>query len=264
MVLLALMQAKAAVLDVSANCDAIDDAARRAASAGGQLLLTPELFPVGYAPCRLRTDLDPSTLPAIRQVMVEIARQHRIGLVYSLPAVTADGQWRITATLLDGNGTELLSYAKVHLFGPDERSVFKAADAAPAVVDFHGVRTSLAICYDIEFPETARAAALRGAGLLLVPTALGPGFDAVPQVLIRARALENHMAVAYANHAGAEDGIEFPGGSVIAAADGSLLAAAGSGAELLFAEVGVAGPDDADAVSYLRDHRPGTYRGWEG
>ncbi len=142
--------------------------------------------------------------------------------------------------------------------------MFAAAESAPAVVDFHGIRTSLAICYDIEFPESARAAAVRGADLLLVPTALGPGFDAVPQVLVRARALENQMTVAYANHTGSEDGIDFPGGSVIAAPNGSLLAAAGSGAELLLAEVPASGPAGDVPVSYLRDRRPGTYRSWEG
>ncbi len=262
MVLLALMQANAVVLDVQANCDAVDEAARNAAASGAQLLLTPELFPVGYAPRRLRAGLDPDSLPGIRQALAGIARRHRIALVYSLPSVSAGGEWQITATLLAENGEELLSYAKVHLFGPDERAVFTPAAAAPGVVDFHGIRTALAICYDIEFPETARAAALRGASLLLVPTALGPGFGAVPQVLIRARALENQMTVAYANHTGNEDGIDFPGGSVIAARDGSLLAAAGTGTELLFAEVGAAGPDAGD-VSYLRDRRPEAYRSWE-
>ncbi len=264
MVLLALMQAKAVVLDTQANCAAVDEAARSAAASGAQLLLTPELFPVGYAPRRLRADLDPGSLPAIRQALAGIARRHRIALVYSLPSVSAEGEWQITATLLAEDGEELLSYAKVHLFGPDEQAVFTAADAAPGVVDFHGIRTALAICYDIEFPETARAAAVRGADLLLVPTALGPGFDAVPQVLVRARALENQMTVAYANHTGSEDGIDFPGGSVIASPDGSLLAAAGSGAELLLAEVPASVPAGDVPVSYLRDRRPGTYRSWEG
>ena len=54
MVLLALMQANSAVLDIEANCAAVEVAARNASAAGAQLLLTPELFPVGYAPRRLR------------------------------------------------------------------------------------------------------------------------------------------------------------------------------------------------------------------
>ena len=275
MVLLALMQANAAVLDVKANCAAVEEAAGGAAAAGAQLLLTPELFPVGYAPLRLRSDFDPGMLPALREALAGIARRHNIALVYSLPAVTPSGEWHISATLVDGSGDELLTYDKVHLFGPEERAAFAPAAAAPGVVDFHGLKTALVICYDIEFPESARAAAVRGVELLLVPTALAGGFEAVPQVLVRARALENQLTVAYANHTGEEEGYDFRGGSIVAGADGTVLAEAGPGHELLFAELGgavhpAAGrTDDADgaaatddAVAYLRDRRPDVYRSW--
>ena len=261
--LLALMQANARVLDVNANCAALDAAARTAAAAGAAVLVTPELFPVGYAPLRLRAELDPATLPAVKEAMNGIARRHGIALVYSLPSVTDTGSWHITSTLVDAAGAELLSYAKVHLFGDDERAAFRPAAAGPAVVDFNGFRTSMVICYDVEFPETVRAAALGGAELLLVPTALAHGFESVPQVLLRARALESQLTIAYANHSGTEEGVEFLGGSVIAGPDGSLLAAAGTGTEILYAEVD---PDAArkarEAVPYLRERRPELYRSW--
>ncbi|MDQ0679569.1 putative amidohydrolase [Arthrobacter pascens] len=264
MVLLALMQANSAVLDVDANCAAVEAATQAAAAAGAAVLVTPELFPVGYAPRRLHADLDPARLPAIRERLADIARRHGVGLVYSLPAVTGQGEWHITSTLLDAAGKELLSYAKVHLFGEEERSAFSPAEARPAVVDFNGIRTSMVICYDVEFPEAVRAAAAGGAELLLVPTALAHGFDAVPQVLLRARALESQLTIAYANHSGVEDGCEFLGGSVIAAPDGSLLAVAGTGPELLFAEVGAEAAHEARAaVPYLRERRPDLYRSWE-
>jgi predicted amidohydrolase len=264
MVLLALMQANSSVLDVERNCGAVEEAAREAAAAGARVLLTPELFPVGYAPLRVRTELDPADLPAIRRTLADIAKRHNIAVVYSLPAVAADGRWHISATLTSSRGDELLSYAKVHLFGPEERKAFSPAEAAPDVVMLDGIRTSLAICYDVEFPETARAAAARGAELLLVPTALAHGFEEVPQILLRARALESQLTVAYANHSGAEDGCEFLGGSVIAAPDGSLLAAAGPGPQLLFAEVSAEAAREArDAVPYLAERRPAVYRSWE-
>jgi predicted amidohydrolase len=261
---LALMQANSSVLDIERNCAAIGQAARTAAEAGAAVLLTPELFPVGYAPLRVRAELDPGVLPGLRQTLAGIAARHRIALVYSLPAVTADGQWQITATVLDGRGNELLSYAKVHLFGLEERKAFSPAEAAPAVVDLGGINTSLAICYDVEFPETVRAAAAAGADLLLVPTALAHGFESVPQVLLRARALESQLTVAYANHSGEEDGCVFLGGSVVAGPDGELLAAAGPGPELLYAEVSAEAARQArDAVPYLRERRPDVYRAWE-
>ncbi|MDQ0029348.1 putative amidohydrolase [Arthrobacter bambusae] len=262
--LLSVLQANAAVLDVDANLATVNAAAQRAAAAGASLLLTPELFPVGYAPLRLHAELDPAVLPSIRSRLAEIARSHTVGLVYSLPALAADGSWRISATLLDTDGTVLLEYDKVHLFGGEERKAFSAAQAPPGVVDFNGIKTSLLICYDVEFPETVRAAATRGAELLLVPTALSAGFDAVPQVLIPARALESQLNVAYANHSGHEDGCDFLGGSVVAGPDGSLLAAAGNGAALLFAEISTESVKAArEQVPYLSERRPELYREWE-
>lgn len=276
--LLSVLQANASVMDVDANLKTIDDAARRAAQAGAGLLLTPELFPVGYAPLRLHAELDPATLPGIRERLAGIARRHGIGLVYSLPAVSTElpahddgaqpaaaaNRWHITATLLDDSGAEVLNYAKVHLFGPEEHKAFVAAQEPPAVVDFNGIRTSMLICYDVEFPEAVRAAATRGAELLLVPTALSAGFDNVPQVLIRARALESQLNVAYANHTGHEDVYNFLGGSVVAGPDGSLLAAAGDSPTLLFAEVGTDTVKAArEEVPYLRERRPELYGKWD-
>ena len=127
-----------------------------------------------------------------------------------------------------------------------------------------GLNIAMVICYDVEFPESVRAAAVRGADAVLVPTALAHGFDEVPNIILRARALENHVAVAYANHCGIEDGTTFGGGSIIAGPDGGVLASAGIGAELLYAEL------DADAirgsragVPYLAERRPELYREWE-
>lgn len=274
--LLSVLQANASVLDVDANLRTIDDAARRAAQAGAGLLLTPELFPVGYAPLRLHAELDPATLPAVRDRLAGIPRKYGIGLVYSLPGAaenmhddgaeqaSGEGRWHISATLLDASGNEVLSYNKVHLFGAEEHKAFVGAQAPPAVVDFNGLRTSMLICYDVEFPEAVRAAAGRGAELLLVPTALSAGFENVPQVLIRARALESQLNVAYANHCGHEDVYNFLGGSVVAGPDGSLLAAAGEGATLLFAEVGTESVNAARAeVPYLKERRPDLYAQWE-
>ncbi|WP_308932214.1 nitrilase-related carbon-nitrogen hydrolase [Arthrobacter sp. SLBN-112] len=295
--LLSVLQANAAVLDVEANLRTIDVAASRAARAGAGLLLTPELFPVGYAPLRLRNELDPATLPAIRDRLAGIARRNGIALVYSVPAEAAEAaepaeateaagtagagvvseggssqgmgrvgspDWNISASLVDATGAELLRYAKVHLFGDEERKAFVAANEPPAVVDFLGIRTSLLICYDIEFPEAARAAAARGAELLLVPTALSAGFETVPQVLVRARALESQLTVAYANHCGTEGSCTFGGGSVVAGPDGRLLAEAGNAPELLFATVDPEAVRAArDEVPYLRERRPELYREWE-
>lgn len=262
--LLALLQANAAPLDVAANLETIRRAARDAADAGADVLLTPELFPLGYDPLRIGAEFDAALLPGLRAGLADLARSCGIGLVYSLPVHDGGTGLNISATLLDAEGAELLSYAKVHLFGPDERKAFTGATRPPGVVQFKGLAVSLVICYDVEFPETVRAAAVRGADVVLVPTALAHGFDEVPQVILRARALENHVAIGYANHCGTESGVAFGGGSVIAGPDGALLATAGPGPELLYARLD-AGAIRASRVEvpYLAERRPGLYRDWD-
>lgn len=259
---LALMQAQSGVLDVAGNLELIDRAAAQASEAGADLLLTPELFPVGYAPRRLRKELDPEALPGIRASLEELARVHGIALLFSLPEV-AEGEWHITATLVDAGGARRAHYVKVHLFGAAEQEVFTPGSAPPVVADFGGLRLGVAICYDIEFPETARAAALLGAHALLVPTAMSTGYEKVQRRLIPTRALESQLYVAYANHCGSEDGLELAGLSVIADPFGEVVAQGGAGAELLFADLDPSATEAARGdVPYLNDRRPELYREW--
>jgi predicted amidohydrolase len=256
---LAVYQATSTPLDFKRNLALLDDAAAEASAAGADLLLTPELFATGYAPLRIRESVTEAEVASLRARLSEIASRHAIALVGSIPGAGPAWARGITATLFDSTGATLAEHTKVHLFGPDERAAFVAADAPPPVVGLGGLTVALAICYDIEFPETARAAALAGADLLLVPTALGAGFEKVCTVLVPARALENSMTVAYANHSGTEDGLLFAGTSVIADPAGELVARAGTGTGIVYATVGRAEPP----VDYLADRRPALYRDWE-
>lgn len=260
---IALLQSEARVMDIDANLDAVDSAARRARAGGADLLLTPELFPCGYSPDRVRAGLTAPDLERIADRAAGIARRHGISLVYSAPRIAADGRWHIAARLLDPAGREVLAYDKVHLFGNEERRAFAPGSEAPRTVAHGGLRISLLVCYDVEFPESVRAASDQGAELLLVPTALGAGFSAVPRVLVPARALESQVVVAYANHCGVEGGLEMGGESVVAAADGTLLAHADAGPALLRATVDLEGIRTArERVPYLRDRRPDLYGRW--
>ncbi|KLU09160.1 carbon-nitrogen hydrolase family protein [Kocuria sp. SM24M-10] len=262
---IAVLQAEATVLDLEANLRVVDDAARRARQDGADLLLTPELFPCGYSPELVRQRLTAEDLRLIADRAAAIARRHGIALVYSAPREGTGGRWHIAATLLDDAGRAVLSYDKVHLFGEEERRAFTPAEDAPQVVEHGGLRVSLLICYDVEFPESVRAASDQGAELLLVPTALGAGFAAVPNILLPARALESQVVIAYANHCGTESGLEFGGESVVAGADGSLLAHAGTGPDLVHAVVDSALVAAArERVPYLRDRRPDLYGRWGG
>lgn len=279
---IAVLQGASIVLDVAANLAVLDAAAARAAAAGADVLLTPELFTTGYAPAQVSAALSPGLVAGIDDGAAAIAARHSIALAYSSPTpalVPADGpaqqgSWHIGAVLVDATGAELLRYAKVHLFGAEERAAFVPGSAAPGTVELAGLRVGLLVCYDAEFPESVRALATAGAEVVLVPTALSAGFNDVPQVLLRARALESQVALAYANHVGPvplEGGatLVLGGGSIVAGPDGRVLAqgrlapASGEDFELLLADVNAEDITRArDKVPYLQDRRPDLYSDW--
>lgn len=260
---LAVLQAHAVVLDVQTNLDTLIAAMAEASGQGADLLVTPEIFLTGYAPRLVRSQTDLDEIARTRQRAAEAAAQHSIGVVLSYPEAVSADQWQIRAALIDARGREVFSYGKVHLFGPDEAASFVPSPLAPGVVDFTGIRTSIMICYDVEFPETVRAAATAGAELILVPTAMSEGFPEVARILLPARALENHAVIAYSNHAGLEDGISYDGGSVIAGPRGRDLARAGAAPELLLAEIDLEDLRRArEETPYLVQRRPDLYERW--
>lgn len=202
---LAVLQATSRSGDANGNLSTLERWAGNASRQGVQLMVTPELFVPGY---------DPSTVYSVdgaphREAIAEIAAKHRIGLVAS--TVEFDGDQRyICASLFDGHGNELSRYRKSHLFGLAENEFFTASMHGSEVVSFCGVKLAMGICFDAEFPEFIRDAALEGAELVCIPTAVPKReaiagepepFDAslVPEVLVRARAVESQLYIAYAN-----------------------------------------------------------------
>jgi predicted amidohydrolase len=254
-----MLQARAEPLAIAANLALVDAAALEASEAGADLLLTPELFATGYAPGRIAASVSEAGVAEAHEALRAIAANRGIALAFSLPGPGPAAERQITATLVDKAGTVILGYAKSHLFGPEEASSFRAGTEAPQVAELLGLRMALLVCYDVEFPETVRAAAVRGAQVVLVPTALTAGYENVARVLVPARALENSLTVAYSNHVGVEDGLDLAGASVVAGPDGNLLVDAGTTTGLVYADLSI---PDVD-VDYLADRRPGLYRAWE-
>ena len=248
------MQATGLVNSAQYNLRRLAVQAREARRRGADLLVTPELFTAGYAP----TLVHAGNGAVHREQLAAIARENNIGLVAS--TVDHDkGRHYISASLLDAEGTELTRYRKQNLFGSGEKSVFTPGREAPAIVDFQGVNVALGICFDIEFPEFVRSAALAGAELLCVPTAVplrepdstgNQPFDTrlIPLMVVPTRALESQIFIAYANHAGPH----FTGHSTIADPYGRHLSAAADDGELILANISLATLTQArNATDYL-------------
>ena len=109
---------------------------------------------------------------------------------------------RNTVTVFDRFGREALTYAKVHTcdFG-DEKKLGRGENFPVAQLDTAAgpVQVGAMICYDREFPESARLLMLAGAEIILVPNACPMELNRLTQ--LRARAFENMVGVATANYA---------------------------------------------------------------
>lgn len=264
---IALLQAAATPLDLDANLSTLRASAGSARAEGAELILTPELFVSGYAPRELADWLTPDRVAGIPQAVSAIAREAGIAVAASFPLAREDGTFSVAAGLWGAAGDEVLVYEKVHLWGEVEPLAFTPSEQAPATAVWNGRRVGFQICYDIEFPEPARELAARGVDLLLVPTAIDGHSTYVPELLVRARAAENAMVVAYADHPaapgqGSDPAAGFTGLSTVAGREGRVLAVAGREAELLLADLPDVAPIAAGEADYLSDRRPDLYARW--
>ena len=229
---------------ITAPPDALRQQLRALAAAGVDLAVLPELLLPGYNQPQAHGDLLANALAA----MAALAQEAGLAIAFGWAEREGDAVYN-AATLVDRAGRTALHYRKLQLFGPMERASFAPGTAAPTVCTLGGIRIGLLICYDIEFPEHARAVARQGCDLLLVPTANPAGFEHVQRLLVPSRAYENRLTVAYANYAGPDGDITFGGGSVIAGPDGGVLAAAGPAPATLVVDLPRIGTYDAALLS---------------
>lgn len=243
--LIAAWQAASAPRDVDANLAALDVEAARAAAQGVDLLITPEMFISGYnIGDAMRGIAAAQPLEHVRR----IAKRHGIAIIAGGPELLvpdeADSDVNTgapvanSAWLIDDAGEVLARHRKIQLFGDLDRELFVAGEVPLTIAEFRGHRIAILICFDVEFPETVRAAALAGADLVAVPTAQMEPYRFVNEHVIRVRAWENSVYVAYANQHGPDGELSYVGRSVIADPFGEHVAqAVPTGEALLVAPV---------------------------
>ena len=184
--------------DPSVNLARAQQALADAARAGAQLAVFPE-----GTQARFGTDLRAAAEPtdgAFCRGLSAAARDHGVALV---AGVFEPGPGRLvynTAVVIDERGSLAAAYRKIHLFDAlgQRESDQVAAGHEPLVAELGGLRVGVLICYDIRFPEHARALVDRGADLIVVPAGWAAGLFKEEHwvTLVRARAIENTVWVA--------------------------------------------------------------------
>lgn len=190
--------------DIAANLAAIDRFAAAAARDGAALVAFPE-----YATYEKKTVdatfpavAEPLDGPVCRQIAATAARHHIALVAGVVEASPEPGKAYNTLAAFGPDGALLASYRKIHLFdaqGFDEsRFIAPGPSLEPVVFECGGIRFGLLTCYDLRFPELARALADAGAQVLLVPSSWVPGTHKTEQwlALNAARAIENSVYVA--------------------------------------------------------------------
>ena len=229
----AVAQLAIAVAEPDANRRAAAAAVAEAAAAGARLVVLPELCDSGY----VFDAADPAAearglaAPAAGNVTLDqwqaLAAQHGLVIVGGFCELGADGRLYNSAALVDASGTRAV-YRKAHLWDT-EKLVFTPGDAAPPVVDTEVGRVAVMVCYDLEFPEWARLAALDGADLIAAPVnwpaAARPAGERPAEVIkAQAAAATNGVFVAVADRCRTERGVSWISGSLIAGPEGYPLA----------------------------------------
>lgn len=204
----ALLQMTACGTDQAANLAKGEMFCRRAAAMGADVALFPEMWNIGHTPCPSEPDarsawqaqaIGPQDGFVIHYR--ELARQLNMAI-----AVTYLERWpaapRDSVSLIDRHGEIVMTYAKVHTCDFDWEAACTPGDDfyVCALDTAHGeVKIGLIICFDREFPESARVLMLKGAELILTPNACDLEENRIGQ--FRARAYENMVGVAMANYA---------------------------------------------------------------
>ena len=228
--LIAVAQLAIAVGEPDANRQAAADAVAEAAGAGARLVVLPELCDSGYVFASADEARGLASPAADNDTLREwrsLAQAHRLVIVGGFCELGADGRLYNSAALVDASGTRAV-YRKAHLWDR-EKLVFTPGDAPPPVVDTEVGRVAVMVCYDLEFPEWVRLAALDGADLIAAPVnwpaVSWPAGERPAEVIkAQAAAATNGVFVAVADRCQAERGVSWISGSVIAGPDGYPLA----------------------------------------
>lgn len=217
------------------------EACRQAKEMGADIALFPEMWSDGYV------------IPQDRKALEALAVEADGAFVLRFGALAAELEMAIGITLLekseagprnslilfDRHGQKRLHYAKVHTCDfCEERLLTPGEDFYVAALDTAGgeVQVGAMICYDREFPESARILMLKGAEIVLTPNACPMQINRLAQ--LRGRAYENMMGIATCNypegypdcngHSSAFDGVAYlPDGSSWGERDTCILEAGG-------------------------------------
>lgn len=208
------MEIKIALLQISAgktvseNFEIAKINIGKAVQGGADIILFPELWNVGYdSPDEYRLGKDEWGKSAFYvgdsefSKYQEIAKHFEVAILLPFLEKDSEGNFYNSASLIDCTGKIILNYRKVHTVDKAWEILFKPGENFPVVslnTKKGMIKIGCMICYDREFPETARILMLNGAEIILVPNACTLENNRIAQ--LQSRGFENMLGVAMTNY----------------------------------------------------------------
>lgn len=234
------------ISDIADNRQRLFNKMRRLAENGAQLIVNQELHDSLYFcqiestdNCDLAIDLQSDRLASYGS----LAKELKVVIVTSIFERRAPGLYHNTAVVFDADGSIAGKYRKMHI--PDDPAYYEKFYFTPGDLGFEPIDTSVGrlgvlVCWDQWYPEAARLMALKGAQMLIYPTAIGFESSDTPEeqqrqreawiTVQRGHAVANGLPVITVNRVGHEpdpsgqtNGIQFWGSSFVAGPQGEFL-----------------------------------------
>jgi predicted amidohydrolase len=245
--------------DKEANLRKARELIEEAVGKGASLIGLPEYFnymgPGHQEPAEAETVPGPTT-----QMLASLAKEHGIWLHGGslLEKVPGRAKMYNTTVVFDPNGEIVTRYRKIHLFDIEIKDgpTFTESDSKESgdeIVYFRigEVKVGLTICYDMRFPELYRILTLRGARIVMIPSAYTyfTGKDHWEPVL-RTRAIENQIYIVASAQVGTKPGFQTYGHSLVIDPWGNIIAEAEDEETVLVADL------DMDYLERIREQIP--------
>jgi deaminated glutathione amidase len=253
--------------DKARNVAGAERLVRAAAADGAELVGLPEKWNLLGSGAEIAAGSEPLDGPSLSAAR-EWARELGIHLLAGSIAERAEEKVFNTSVLIGPGGEDLGVYRKIHMFDVEaggveyRESEHEEAGGEIVTVPLGEIIVGLSVCYDLRFPELYRILAVRGARLIVVPSAftLATGRDHW-EVLLRARAIENQAFVLAPNQVGkAPPHHSSFGHSAIVDPWGVVLAVAADGEGFIAADLDLAAQDQVrDSLPSLANRRPEAY-----
>jgi deaminated glutathione amidase len=245
--------------DIDRNLEAAERWVHAAAVDGAELIVLPEKWNLLATDDELLDGAEPLDGRSL-SAAAGWARELGVSLLAGSVAERVPGDELLsnTSVLFGPDGERLALYRKIHMFDTDIEGVsYRESDHERpgeeiVLAEVAGRCVGLTICYDLRFPELFRILAIRGAEIICVPSAFTePTGRAHWEVLLRARAIENQLAVVAADQFGPAPNHRSWGHSLVVDAWGRVLARLDGDSE------GIACADiDFDEQSRIRRELP--------